>query len=158
MPLQHLLKQMETYNARRSQRDVRPAWVTEFINSVAELFEPLDDVGRVGFDCQITEDRWDVGMYLGSTEIVGGKHDGRDRHTAFEFDLLTLQHLFEQVYAFDWTAFPSDLDGHKSPARCVVTVDGLVGANPLRLRILSVPPDDAGPGFREYPGGRCEPA
>lgn len=157
MPLQHLFKQMEIYNARRSNRDVRPPWVTEFINSAAELFDPLDDVGRVGFDCQVAEDRWDVGMYLGSTEIVGGKHDGRNRHTAFALDLLSLQNLFEQVHAFEWTALPSNLDDETTVARCVLILDGLVGTNLLRLRVFSIPPEDAGPGFREYPDGRYDP-
>ena len=53
LTINHLLKHMDTYAAKRNNRDVRPAWVTQFINQVAELFEPLAGIGRVGFDCQL---------------------------------------------------------------------------------------------------------
>ena len=97
MPVKHLLKQAETYRSQRAARDTRPQWVTEFINEAAELFTPVTGVGRVGFDCHLAEDCWVVAMYLGSTEVVGGKDDGHSRHTDFEFDLLELAGRFTEI-------------------------------------------------------------
>lgn len=153
LPVQHLLKQVELYRAARNNRDLRPEWLTDFIERVAEMFEPLCDDGRVGFDCQAAEERWTIGMYLGSTEIVGGPEDGQSRHTAFELDLLAVMNLFDSTGNISWATFPNgDPDGGAPTS--VVTVDGTVGDSEIRLQLFAVPPADAGPGFRQYPDGR----
>ena len=155
MPVKHLLKQVEIYKNKRRTRDRRPTWVTDFINEVAELFEPLRDVGRVGFDCQLAQDRWILAMYLGSTELVGGKHDGQARHTNFQFDLSALTEIFDSISQFCWDAFPDGADDDSSNVHSLITVEGTIGTHPVILRLYSVPPTDAGPGFRQYPDGRC---
>lgn len=156
IPVRHLLKQVEIYRATRAGRDGRPGWVTDFIDRVAELFEPFTDVGRVGFECQLDEDRWVIGMYLGTTEIVGGPEDGFSRATNFQFDLGSLLQRFGEIDRFLWSAFP-DSGADDAQARSFVTIDGRVEGRPLRLRIFSVPPRDAGPGFRQYADGRRDP-
>lgn len=157
LPIDHLLKQIQTYSVNRESRDVRPEWVTQIIGQVAELFEPLTGIGRVGFDCQLSEDSWVVGLYLGCTEIVGGKHDGQSRRVNFEFDLSRLMSRFDQVSEFYWSAFPTPADDEGSAARSFVTIAGQVAGQGLRLQIFSVPPDGAGPGLRQYPNGNFEP-
>ena len=156
MPVNHLLKQVEVFRSKRTRRDVRPAWLTEFIDSVAELFDPLTGVGRIGFDCRWADDRWAVVLFLGSTEQVGGKKDGESRHANFQFDLDGLRKLFDEVDWFRWSAFPEgvDCDGHKISS--YLTVEGRIGENALRLQIDSLPPIQAGPGLRCYPDGRCD--
>lgn len=157
IPVKHLLKQVEIYRTRRNKRDVRPERVTQFISDVADLFEPMIDDGRVGFDCQPVEERWIVGMYLGSTEIVGGRDDGQLRHTDFQFDLLRLTELFDRVDSFGWSAFPGRPDSDDLPASSFVTVEGRLGEHAVRLQLYSVPPSEAGPALRRYPDGRQTP-
>lgn len=170
MPVQHLLKQVETYRPQRGERDVRPRWVTDFINETAELFEPIRGLGRVGFDCQLAEDCWVVAMYLGSTEIVGGKDDGQSRPTDFQFDLLELIGRFTEIDHFRWSAFPSgseDADRSASQVdrsasqvdshfRSCIAIEGRIEENSFCVQLFSEPPRDVGPGFREYPDGRRE--
>ncbi len=158
IPVKHLLKQVEIYRSQRANRDSRPGWVGEFINAAADLFEPLIETGRVGFDCQPADDRWIVGMYLGSTEVVGGREDGQSRHTDFQFNLLKLLELFGDVELFQWSAFPDRRSSDGLPVSSIVTIEGRVDGNPIRLQLYSVPPADVGPGFRRYPDGRCDPA
>jgi len=158
IPVKHLLKQVELYRSKRNNRDVRPEWVTELIDRVAEIFEPLDDVGRVGFDCQLAEDRWCVGLFLGATEIVGGPLDGRARHANFQFDLRRLIGLFSKLEGFTWQALPDGGEDDRRPAYSVINVDGLVSGNPIRLQLFSIAPETAGPGLRQYPDGSCNPA
>jgi hypothetical protein len=157
IPVRHLLKQVDIYRANRDKRDARPEWVTAFIDNVADLFEPMFDDGRVGFDCQPIEDRWIVGMYLGGTEIVGGCDDGQFQHTDFQFDLMQLTELFSQVDELQWSAFPHRPDGDQMPASSFITVEGRVGEHAIRLQLYSVPPTDAGPALRQYQDGRCTP-
>lgn len=158
LPVQHLLKQVEIYRSKRSQRDVRPDWLTAFIDAIAELFEPVEDDGRVGFDCHPGEDGWTVGVYLGRTEIVGGPDDGQSRYAGFRFDLLPLLEQFSEIERFRWSAFPDGGEDEDAALLSFVTIEGCVQDQSLRLRICAIPPADAGPGFRQYPDGRREPA
>lgn len=157
MPIQHLLKQIETHSAKRGNRDVRPPWLTEFVNDVAELFEPLSGVGRVGFECRMTEGQWVAGLYLGSTEIVGGRDDGRHVYTDFEINLDQVAKRFTSIDEFYWSVFPSLQDPEQEQPRSYVTICGLVGEHPLRLQLFSGPPSRTGPGLRRLPDGRSEP-
>jgi hypothetical protein len=163
MPIQHLLAQIETFAAKRENRDVRPEWLTRFIDDVAQLFEPLCGLGRVGFDCQFTEDCWLVGIYLGSTEIVGGCHDGKTYFTNFTFDLRALIGKFAEISEFCWNALPETQsfdeapDSHPPRDRSYLTIAGIVGGNRIRLNLFSVPPDGVGSALRQCADGAYEP-
>lgn len=157
IPVNHLLKQLETYRTNRAQRDVRPQWVSDFIDAAAQLFEPFSDVGRVGFDCQLTEDCWNVDLYLGRTEIVGGKQDGQVRSNGFRLDLLPLLELLTEVDHCSWNVIPDPQSEGELPDS-FLTVEGTIDGQPIRLQVDSVPPPDAGPGIRAFPDGRIEPA
>jgi hypothetical protein len=158
MPVQHLLKQVEIYKSRKTQRDNRPEWVTEFIEQVAELFEPLSDDGRVGFDCQLLNDEWVIGLYLGSTELVGGPRDGQIRLNNFQFDLHSLIGSFCNIDSLIWDAIPAPAEEANSDQRSSITVTGRVGENNLQLQIFSTPPSNASPGFRELADGTRQPS
>ncbi|MEX0704920.1 MAG: hypothetical protein WD069_22665 [Planctomycetales bacterium] len=159
LPVRHLMKQIENFQPKGSDRDVRPAWVSRLIDRVAELFEPLEGIGRVGFDCHLSDECWIVEMYLGSTELVGGPGDGQRRMSDFRFDLLALVELFGPIERFRWTALCA-ADGeveNVAAGPSSITVEGRIDDNPVRLQLYSVPPPDTGPGFRRYPDGRHEP-
>lgn len=159
MPVRHLLRQVEIYRARREQgeqNDVRPEWITEFIETVADLFEPLADDGRAGFDCRLVDELWVVEMFLGGTELVGGARDGQTRYTNFQFDLHALTKCFDTIERFRWNAIPETVDETGGLPRSSVMIEGGVGEESLRLHVYSLPPEDAGPGFREHTDGRVE--
>jgi hypothetical protein len=157
IPVKHLLKQVEVYRAKRNNRDARPEWAAALIDRAAELFEPLEGVGRVGFDCQLADDRWRVGMFLGATEIVGGPSDGKSRHTNFRFDLQQLAEMFSRIESMTWQALPENGEVGQGWPFSSVTIDGIYEGNPVRLQLFSIPPAEAGPGLRAYPDGQCKP-
>lgn len=150
--INHLLKQVELNRAKKAQRDLRPAWLTDFIDDVIDLFDPLSDVARVGFDARL-EDCWRVSLYLGNTELVGGSDDGLARHTNFEFDVLGLLDRFAHLDQFSWTAIPEPT-ADASESSSWLTAKGITcGHQPLLLEVFSIPPADAGPGFHKFPNG-----
>lgn len=170
IPVAHLVKQVEISRSQGQRRDLRPPWISPLIQRVAELFEPTSDVARAGFDCRWDEDRWHIGMYLGKTEIVGGRDDGDCRHPGFEFDLRRLLEMFGLVERLVWSARPpsplpplprgeepGERDNADLPTGSFLTLDGLVDDNPVRLQIFSIAPATAGPGLREYADGRRDP-
>ncbi|VAX38847.1 hypothetical protein MNBD_PLANCTO02-3321 [hydrothermal vent metagenome] len=154
--MKHLMKQIEIYREKRQARDKRPDWITQFIEDVAELFEPLDSDGRVGFDCQLSEDFWNIGMYLGSTEHMGGPRDGDSELHNFEFNLSHLTSLFDSVHQLYWSATPEPFFDSEQHISSMISLEGTLNEQPVRLQLYSAPPTEIGPGFRQYNDGRCE--
>lgn len=159
LALQHLIQKLDSPGYRRS-RSTGPQWLAEFVDQVAELFEPFVDVGRVGFECSPGEDRWEIAMYLGCTELVGGRADGEVRSVAFQFNVAGLNSIFDAIESLHWNAFPAGASVDEGPQedRTFVGVVGRYRDSRLRLRVFSRPPRDAGPGMRQFPDGSWEPA
>lgn len=153
--VQHLLKQMETWQPGQKKRDARPTWLTGLIEDMAEQFEPLTGVARVGFDCRMEDDTWVVRMYLGSTELVGGPEDGRAVPMSFELNLQQLISKFDRVEEFFWSVFPAQAQDIEE-FQAYVTVGGEIQSNLVRFHFFATAPDDVGPGIRVHQDGRFE--
>jgi hypothetical protein len=153
----HLLQQIESDRCKRAKRDIRPEWLTAFVESAAELFEPVAEVGRVGFDCRLDEEGWSAALYLGAMEFVGGKSDGQTEHPDFRFDLKSLLEQFSRVDALVWNVIDHAGSGPGEPPRSFLSIDGFLGENRLRLAVDSSAPAPVGPGLRRLADGRFEP-
>lgn len=148
----HLLKQLENHQRDRRERDRRPEWLNTLIQQTAEMFEPLSGVARVGYQCDVTPDGWEARLYLGATELVGGRDDGRERLISFEFNFGRLAERFTRLDEFRWNVCTT-VDG---TAGSFVTLRGLVDDQPVSLKIYSRPPQDVGPAFRQLQDGTLE--
>ena len=158
LPVQHLIRQVESRRSLKKRSDARPEWVMRFIDRMADLFDPFEDVGRVGFLCRPDDGVWTVTMYLGRTEIVGGRDDGTARPMSFHLDVQGALGCFSEVLSVRWTACP-DAPPSADPDGCsALQVEGRIDGAALRLVVTSVPPETAGPGLRKYPDGRFRPA
>ena len=122
------------------------------------MFEPVDEFGRVGFDCRLDEEGWSVVLYLGAVELVGGKADGQRQCAAFRFDLKPLLDGFSSVVRIDWHVVDRNEVTSDAGARSFLSVDGIVGSNRVRLAIHSAAPEAASPALRRLPDGRYETA
>jgi hypothetical protein len=158
MSIEELLQQMEEYRTRKEQRDHRPKWLTRFITSVAELFDPLTDIGRVGYNCQADEHGWLVSMYLGTTEIIGGPKDGQIEHASFKIDMCRIVAQFKTLQRFEWYSIANhDSDHFNEETRSLISAHGTVGDDQfVRLELLHIPPMFVTPGLNkksEHIGG-----
>jgi hypothetical protein len=158
LTVEHFIQQIQANPAPRPNRDVRPQWLTDFVERIAELFEPLSPTGRVGFDCRWSEDFWQLEMYLGRTELVGGMFDGESRHLNFQFDLRKLVDEFRTIDEFRWLAFPEANPPETERPASHLVLCGTVGDSPLRLTLFEASPPTSGPALRQFPDGRFEPA
>jgi hypothetical protein len=151
MSIEELLQQMEDYRSRREQRDHRPEWLRRFVAEAANLFEPLSNVGRVGYDCQADERGWIVCMYLGTTEIIGGPKDGQIEHAGFVIDIKHLMGMFQQVHRFEWYSLSNDNDDRFNEAtRSLLTLHGeILDAGFVQLELLACPPKYVAPAIRK---------
>lgn len=149
--VQHVLKQVEQHLAQRDKRDARPAWLVNLVERAADWFEPLSGVGRVGYDCQPTDDGWEVRLYLGSTELVGGRDDGQWRNSSFELDLTGLTACFSRIAEFRWNVAAGETAGS------FLTLRGYVEEFPVCVKAYSRAPQHLGPALRQYYDGRIQP-
>lgn len=150
------MKQMENYSSEQKNINCRPTWLSSFVDEVAEIFNPTDEVGRVGFDCQFSEEFWEVGLFLGSTEIIGGQRDGQYIAASFQFDLLQLLERFESVNRFHFNFLDqAESVAANDSASAYITIEGhLPDLEIVRLNVYSLPPEKAGPGFRKSHDGK----
>lgn len=142
-----LLQQVEDYRLRRKVRDARPDRVTRLISELAELFEPFHGVGRVGFDCYASERGWTISMFLGATEVVGGRDDGLRQHPAFHFDLESARGLFSKVHSLRLTTCPA-VNGETESG---LTLHGCVDEFQVCLLVHAVAPEGMSPGLQRMP-------
>lgn len=157
MPVRHFIAQLDKWKEERRQRDLRPDWLNRFVADVAELFEPLAEVARVGFECRPDEvEGWQIGLFLGRTEIVGGRNDGRAELCNFTYDVHGLIRRFDSIDELRLFALPQGNSEAQLNPVAFVSVHGLVETHRLTLRIFTIPPDEAGVGLRRFTDGRCE--
>ena len=154
LSLQHLIRQAEEFGARKEQRDNRPAWIMEFIDELADLFEPLHDVGRVGFECEWTDAGWVIGLYLGSTEIIGGPSDGRLTPPSFQFDMQSLLGSFASIDSLRMHALHETIYDDEQHNHTYIEIQGLIEQQEqIVLRVYATPPESAGPAFHQHTDG-----
>ncbi len=158
MSPEELLQQLEAYESRRKLRDRRPQWLQHLVQQIADLFEPLRDVARVGFDCRMDEQGWLIRMYLGTTEIIGGPKDGQIEHASFRMDVQQLVGLFEQVDRIEWYSVansePEEFDGQLRSLLSVVAKAS--EGQRVQLELLASPPRYAPPGLRHTTGNQTQ--
>tara|TARA_B100000029_G_scaffold219174_1_gene216903 strand:- start:393 stop:860 length:468 start_codon:yes stop_codon:yes gene_type:complete len=155
MPINHLLRSLADREPRSG--DSRPTWLVELIDRAATLFEPLMGVSRVGFECWPETDHWVLFLYLGDTETIGGRDDGRLEPPEFKFDVLRLFDLLDEVTDSHWTVFPVPVD-ETGDDRSYLVVNATYQGHPVVLRVLSIAPGYAGPALRVFPNGDHQPA
>ncbi len=150
--MQHLLKQLELKSAQTNPREHRPEWLSNLILRWSSQFEPFGDDGRIGFICEPGEAGWMVRMYLGTTEIVGGRDDGEWRQPGFELNVAPFLNEFTRLDEFRWCVSAPTAEGSHS----FVMLQGAVGEHVVQVKVYSRTPRDAGPAFRQHLDGTVE--
>jgi len=157
LAIRHLVKKLEMQEGRRSSKPSRPAWLSEFVDRFSQRFEPFSGVARVGYECMQSEGVWEIAIFLGELEIVGGADDGEMRPVNFRFNLKEIAGEFDEIRSLYWNAFPNSHVCFDSMADLsFLTIEGIVNSNPVRLQLHAGPPDSIGPGLREHQDGRLE--
>lgn len=150
--VQHLMKQLETFATPAARRRRRPSWLNELVERAAPLFDPFCELGRVGFASELTDEGWEVRLYLGSHEVVGGRHDGDRREPGFQFNVSGLTDLFSTVNEMTWTVASQGPFGGGS----FLMINGFYSGQPVCVKVYSKPPKEAGVGLRRDQQGNWQ--
>ncbi len=157
LAIRHLVRKLEKSPQRRPVKQNLPNWLAELIDELSSRFEPFNGVARVGYECQQSESGWELALFLGEHETVGGAEDGELRPINFRFDVLDLTRHFDAVASLRWNAFPSSHVCFESMADLsFLTLEGTIQGQLVRLQVHAGPPDSVGPAIREHQDGRVE--
>lgn len=151
--IRHLVQGLEARG--RDSIEIRiPEVIESFVHNVADLFEPFSGTARVGYECSFADGSFEISMFVGAREIVGGALDGRQEAQNFRFNLQGLFDRFDSIQSFLWNAIPQSPlnDGGLS----FVVVEGLVHGHIVRLQLHPTAPEEIGPAMREYTNGTVE--
>lgn len=161
LPVYHLLEQLRADRAQR-RRIKHPQWLTDFIDQAADLFEPIEGIGRVGYETWPDERGWNLRLFLGREELIGGATDGRRQPVPFDLDLRNLARLLDEVTGIHFEAsHPTVVDHDDSAAmpgepvlEAKAVVRGQFRGESLSVEITAWAPPDAPPGFWRMRDGR----
>lgn len=110
----------------------------------------------MGYDLQFIEDLWQIDLFLGRTEMVGGSLDGRADCVSFSTDIPRILSLFAKVHRCEWLALPNALDAGLTEATSGLFIEGVWKQEVVRVLLRAEPPAEATPGLRQFPDGRYE--
>ena len=113
-------------------------------NAVAQEIAPVDILAPIGCHYHCADGVWEVTLFVGMTEVVGGRTDGIKRRSRFSVRLGKLDSIFAEVEHFHWQTHTlgstDDLGPH-------ISLEGKYQGHPVWLRILASPP-------RRFPAAR----
>ena len=157
LAIRHLVRQLEQQRADDRPKPVVPHWLQALVQRVSEAFEPFSGVARAGYECFQAEHGWEVALFLGECEMVGGKHDGTTLPVNFKFDLLELHESFKRIDALSWNAFPNSPWTTESVTELsFLTVSGTVDGHHVLMQIHAISPEPFGPALKQHQDGRIE--
>jgi hypothetical protein len=157
LAVRHLVRQLELAPPRGTSKPSPPDWLLQLADRLAERFEPFSGVARVGFVCSHGDAGWELALFLGENEIVGGPEDGHLLPVNFRFDLHRLQSEFDDIVGIYWNAFPSShACFEEGTDLSFLAIEGMVNGHPLRIQVHAGPPDSVGPAIKQHADGRME--
>ncbi|NOX54717.1 MAG: hypothetical protein GXP27_09815 [Planctomycetes bacterium] len=117
-----------------------PKWLEDLANRVASLMRAADVLAPIGchfFHARFPKDQWEVTLFVGKTETVGGSQDGATTLSPFTLDLAQLMDLFSEVESFHWQALKLGPTDELGPH---ISVEGYYKGVAVWLRVLAEPP------------------
>lgn len=151
----HFVKLLQT--AERPRPVLRsPGWLAGLLDRVCDHIEPVEGEARVGYDLHFQDPAWQIDLFLGRTEIVGGNLDGCSDCVSFTADIPGILSVFSKVERCQWLALPSSLDTTIDETAARLSIEGLWEEHSICVNLMAAPPITAAPGLRRYPDGRYE--
>jgi len=122
---------------------IPPKWLSVFANRLATTVDSYELLAPLACHYQEVDGTWEVSLFCGGTEIIGGEYDGEMRCSRFFLDLLDAMQLFDHLECVTWQAQPM---GERDDLGPHVSIQGKIGEHPVWLRILAQAPEQFSPG------------
>ena len=118
----------------------RPDWLDTLANEVARRIYAVDVLSPVGCHSFYNEeeDLWEVTVFASSTEVIGGRLDGKITSSKFGVDVLGVSELFSDVVCIDWQ---SHRVGPEDELGAHISIEGTFQGVSVWLRVLAQAPE-----------------
>jgi hypothetical protein len=120
-----------------------PKWLNRLAQRVCECIELPEGAPPVGCHHHFNGEHWEITLFIMSTEIVGGPHDGVKVSTRFFLDLSRLRVVLDSVESSEWQPHRIDETDDLGPH---VALTGVFQGRRVWLRVLADSPDRFHPG------------
>ena len=120
-----------------------PDWLSSFVDNVTTSITSHDDLAPLGCHFQLVDAVWEITLFAARTEVIGGPQDGKLRASPFSVDVKEVLATFSSIDKITWQAQRIDPSDELGPH---ISIEGVVEANPIWLRITSIAPERFGPG------------
>lgn len=120
-----------------------PAWLAAMANELALRILPVDPLAPIGCHYAHIDGCWEVTLFVSASEVVGGEHDGERFASAFQFDLVGVDALFNEVTAMGWQPIEFGDGDDVGPH---IAIEGLREGHRVWVRVAAFPPTDVDAG------------
>lgn len=122
-----------------------PCWLNSLVNDVISCFTELGETPPIGchFFHVRDSDTWEVALFVGRAEIVGGADDGRELPVLMVIDVGAVCELFDAPPKVGWQAARGTAEADLGT---YLSFSGQSQGKRVLLRILEEPPDWVGIG------------
>ena len=127
-----------------------PEWLTRLSEHLLGAVIPSDVLAPVGCHYTCVDSIWEVTLFPGATEVVGGAMDGKRCTSRFTLDLATVHGLMSEIGDFYWQTLPYDRNDELGPH---VAIAGKYEDHQVWVRILARAPQRFTPGRTADPYG-----
>ena len=118
----------------------RPDWLERLANEVIRQIHAVDVLAPIGchsFHNQ-EDDQWEVTVFASSTEIIGGRLDGKITSSKFALDVRGLYELFTDVTCIEWQSHQL---GPEDELGAHILIEGTFEGFSICLRVLAQAPE-----------------
>jgi hypothetical protein len=154
----HFIEQIQSGDPPRFRKPEMPHWLQTFVWQATEHFDPIGGTARAGYIATQDDNRWTVRLFLGETEVIGGRRDGAVVPSAFTFDLEALRDSFEAITRLEWHGLPAGSLPEQTRDDATIAIDGIVSGHIVRLLVDLRAPAEVGPGLKRQADGTYLPA
>lgn len=116
---------------------VPPDWLRDFANIVASEIDCTEDISPLGCHFACVAGEWEITLFKGYLEVVGGPRDGTRHVSGFTLNIGQLVNLFDEVQDCWWQAQSMGASDDLGPH---VAISGTYAGRNVWLRVLSTPP------------------
>lgn len=146
---QQLIQFLESFRPTSEDR-VQPNWAANLLEQVCEFIEPVQGEARVGYECRFVESLWQIELFLGKIEIVGGSYDGHTSYVNYTANVAGILGLFSSIRRCEWQALPCSQHPGTSTG---LAIEGEWKGHIVRILLRMVPPKSVGVGLKHYQDG-----
>jgi hypothetical protein len=149
---QQLIKLIDA-SRRGISRSRPPTWLSDLLDQLCDHIEPVCGEARVGYNFRFVEPCWQIDLFLGKNELVGGSLDGLVDYVSYTANIAGILGLFSKIQRCEWLALLPTSTPNLGEKSSGLAIEGDWQGIPIRVILRMVPPTESGVGLKSFQDG-----